>query len=431
MANVLATLFTDIANSIRSKTGGTDKMSPSDFPSQIDSIQGGGGGVPTGYKTVTFMNGDNVIFERLVLSGDDCPDPVTQGRIETPTKESTAQYNYTHSGWASVNGGTADSNILKSIATNKVVYSVFTKSVRTYTITFYDEDGTTVLHTQQDAYGTVPTYTPTKDGFVFDKWSPTPVKVTGDTSYTASWKSVLASGTCGDTVMWDLSTNYTLTISGTGDMANYYGYLYTPWASYVGQIVGVTVSNGVTSIGNYAFQNCTNLTSVDIPNGVTSIGGSAFCDCTNLTSVTIPDSVTSIGKEAFGGCGNLTSINVDNNNTYYSSLDGVLFNATKSEILQYPIGKTQTTYTIPNGVTSIGGNAFRKCTNLTSVTIPESVTSIGGWAFSGGNLKEAIFVDPEGWTAGDTALSSSDLANSITAASYLKSKYFLKNWTKS
>lgn len=188
MANALATLFTDIANSIRNKTGSTDKMSPSEFPSQIDSIQGGGGGVPTGYKTVTFKNGDNVLFERLVLSGDDCPDPLTQGRIETPTKESTVQYHYTYSGWTSVDGGTANSSILKNITEDKVVYSAYSATVVKYTITYYDEDGTTVLNTEQVAYGGSSTYTYKKDNHIFLGWTPEPTNITSDLSCYGAWQ---------------------------------------------------------------------------------------------------------------------------------------------------------------------------------------------------------------------------------------------------
>ena len=107
-----------------------------------------------------------------------------------------------------------------------------------------------------------------------------------------------------------------------------------------------TIPNSVTSIGDRAFKNCTNLASVTIPDSVTSIGEGAFEDCTSLTSVTIPNSVTSIGDWAFKSCTNLACV------------------------------------TIPNSVTSIGALAFNDCTSLTSVTIPASVTSIGAGAFS-------------------------------------------------
>lgn len=148
---------------------------------------GSGGGSAEGCVTVTFMNGDVELFSRPVYIGDDCPEPVAQGRFDAPTKESTVQYNYTFYGWGAEPGGAADANILKNITEDKTVYAIFAETARLYTITFYDEDGTTVLATKQVAYGTVPSYTPTKDGVLFVGWTPAPVAVTGEASYTATW----------------------------------------------------------------------------------------------------------------------------------------------------------------------------------------------------------------------------------------------------
>uniref|UniRef100_UPI0040478C8A leucine-rich repeat domain-containing protein n=1 Tax=Limnohabitans sp. TaxID=1907725 RepID=UPI0040478C8A len=143
-----------------------------------------------------------------------------------------------------------------------------------------------------------------------------------------------------------------------------------------------TIPNGVTSIVDYAFYNCSNLTSITIPDSVTSIGIYAFSDCSNLTSITIPDSVTSIGQRVFYNCTSLTSITVDAGNLNYSSSDGVLFNKIQTLLVQYPAGILDNSYTIPDSVTSIGDMAFQSCTSLTSITIPDSVTSIGYAAFT-------------------------------------------------
>ena len=143
------------------------------------------------------------------------------------------------------------------------------------------------------------------------------------------------------------------------------------------------IPSSVTDIGDGAFENCASLTSITIPSSVTSIGSKGFKGCDSLTSINIPSNVTSIGNGAFGYCDSLQEINVDEDNNNYSSLDGVLFNEAKTEIVKYPDNKVGTEYIIPSSVTSIGGYAFRDCWSLTSITIPSSVTSIGYSSFYG------------------------------------------------
>ena len=146
-------------------------------------------------------------------------------------------------------------------------------------------------------------------------------------------------------------------------------------------LTSVTIGNSVTSIGVHAFSGCSGLTSVNIPNSVASIGSSAFSGCSGLTSVTIPTSVTSIDSYTFDGCSGLTEILVSSNNDEFSSENGVLYNMSKTTLIKYPAGKKDTSFTIPNSVTSIGDHAFYDCSGLTSVTIPNSVISIGSGAF--------------------------------------------------
>ncbi len=155
---------------------------------------------------------------------------------------------------------------------------------------------------------------------------------------------------------------------------------------------------GLTSIGEAAFAECWNLSSIVIPNSVTSIGGGAFSNCWNLPSIEIPNSVTFIGDFAFRGCTGLTSMMVAMGNTYYDSRDdcnAIIETATNTLVT----GCKNTV--IPNSVISIGDGAFFGCLGLTSVEIPNSVTSIGSQAFEG-----------------CTGLTSVEIPNSVTSIGY-------------
>ena len=148
-------------------------------------------------------------------------------------------------------------------------------------------------------------------------------------------------------------------------------------------VTDLVIPDGVTSIGTFAFYFCSSLKSVTIPSSVTNIGYRTFYACTSLSSVTIPSSVTSIGVNAFSDCKNLASITVESANKSFCSVDGVLFNKAQTTLIQYPIGKTTSSYIIPDSVTSISSYAFRSCKSLTSITIPDSAISIGDSAFEG------------------------------------------------
>ena len=246
-------------------------------------------------------------------------------------------------------------------------------------------------------------------------------------------------------ITWELSEDGTLTISGT-DMPNYeFSFVNPqntpPWYNDRLKINKVVIKEGVTNIGDQAFQYCSGLTSVTIPISVTNIGESAFyyCSgltsitipnsvtnirywtfqgCSGLTSITIPNSVTSIGEDAFKGCSGLTSIIVEKGNTNYDSRDNC--NAiieTKSNTL---INGCKNTI-IPNSVTGIGNNAFYNCSGLTSITIPNSVTSIGSYTFENCSGLTSITIPNSvtsiGWSAfsGCSSLTSITIPNSVTS----------------
>ena len=147
-------------------------------------------------------------------------------------------------------------------------------------------------------------------------------------------------------------------------------------------ITSVTIPNKVTNIGDYAFENCTNLASITIPDSMTNIGQRAFLFCDKIKSITIPDNVTNIGEYAFYGCTSLEKINVATGNKKYVSVNGILFSKDKTKIVCYPANKSGTSYSIPNSVKIIGSAAFCSCSHLKNITIPDSVTSIEHHAFS-------------------------------------------------
>ncbi|MBQ8125261.1 MAG: leucine-rich repeat domain-containing protein [Kiritimatiellae bacterium] len=139
----------------------------------------------------------------------------------------------------------------------------------------------------------------------------------------------------------------------------------------------VKMPDAVTNIGYRAFYACTGLSSITIPDGVISIGDNAFSFCSGLTSVMIGRGLTSIGSEVFDGCNSMEQFIVDERNSAYKSVSGLLLTKDGKKL----ISGVSRDVTIPDGVMSIDSWAFYLCTNLTSVTIPASVTSIGDYAF--------------------------------------------------
>ncbi|MBQ2778738.1 MAG: leucine-rich repeat domain-containing protein, partial [Bacteroidaceae bacterium] len=218
---------------------------------------------------------------------------------------------------------------------------------------------------------------------------------------TNGWKKftniVEFNGKCGDNAYWALNEETgALTIFGEGAMYNYADNdaNRAPWYSNKENIISVTIEEGVTSIGDYA-----------------------FISCSGLTSIEIPGSVTSVENGAFGGCSGLVSIVVDENNTVYDSRGNC--NAiieTESNTLIAGCKNT----VIPNGVTTIVDMAFFGCTSLTSIEIPNSVTKIRSYAFYGCSSLESIEI-PEGVTiiydlafCGCSSLESIEISSSVT-----------------
>lgn len=187
-----------------------------------------------------------------------------------------------------------------------------------------------------------------------------------------------------------VAANYTIP-TGVTSIGNYaFAYCF----SLAGTI---TIPSGVTSIGDSAFYSCSSLSgNLTIPSSVTNIGASAFSDCNFTGAITIPAGVINIGNSAFYGCP-ITSIAVASGNNYYTSISGVLFNYSKTTLLQAPVGMVAASYTIPSSVVNIADSAFAFCTHFTgTITIPSGVTNIDNNAFINcTSLTGVIFSSPD------------------------------------
>ena len=309
----------------------------------------------------------------------------------------------------------------------------------------------------QSVNKSIPLYVPAQSVDLYkaaDQWKEFNIQPIPDTEPEPPTPCLIASGYCGTegdstNLRWELSCDSVLTISGTGAMADY-EYGTSPWYSYHSHIAHITVSDGISTIGSYAFNQCLYLQSAVIPNSVITIGREAFwhCErmktltlsenlvsignqafdfCTNLTAVefpatlkrinskafancwklstvAIPASVTYIGSDAFAECEELLSINVDENNPNYCSVDGALLNKNATTFIQCPGGLSE--YTIPTTVTSIDYMAFAGCKKLSTIFIPENVISIAAQAFINCYQLQSINIP-----AGITTIQASTFAN--------------------
>lgn len=148
------------------------------------------------------------------------------------------------------------------------------------------------------------------------------------------------------------------------------------------RLSNIKIPSGVTCIGNYAFCQCSRLSSIEIPANVFYIGEAAFYRCDSLTSIEIPASVTTIGIRAFMTSHELTNINVSSDNQHFTSVNGVLYNKDKTELIKVPCA-IKGDFDIPSSVTTIKESAFAGCDKLTNIEIPSSVTTIKDEAFFG------------------------------------------------
>ena len=210
--------------------------------------------------------------------------------------------------------------------------------------------------------------------------------------------AVIASGSCGENVTWALDSEGTFVISGRGAMTDYDSYTVTPWyTDYRDSIKKVFIKSGVTNIGASAFNN--------LP---------------KMTHITISETVEKIGNSGLYGCEALTDIEVYSGNPSYSSEDGVLFNRDKSELISYPAGKTNASYTVPQTVRKIGVSAFSRNKNLAELTLQPGLVEIGTMAFHDcDRLTEVIL--PSGMeTIGNSAFYNCEALTRVTLPDTVK-----------
>ena len=261
------------------------------------------------------------------------------------------------------------------------------------------------------------------------------------------------SGDCGatenDHVKWSFDSRTGVrTISGTGAMADYKilkedGVMHTSagWKDFDEDITAVVIDRGVTSIGSYAFFRCTNLESVSILEGVESIGDRAFWNDFALKGITIPASVKKIGnttdnsREVFYQCYALENISVSSGNTAYKSVDGVLYTADGTTLIQYPQNKTDKAYKMIDEATKIDFLAFNYTQNLQTIDfnnvtefadkavygnqalqeiVLKNAASLGNQAFSGNKEVTSVLLEKAPSTVGKSVFSSCTNLTSVT-----------------
>lgn len=208
---------------------------------------------------------------------------------------------------------------------------------------------------------------------------------------------VVASGTCGDALTWKLDSKGTLTISGTGAMTDYTKSGVAPWNKDYEEIRFVVIENGVTTIGEYAFENCTLLESVAISDSVEKIGKYAFSGCSALKRISLPDSIAQIGNCAFRASG-LEAVKIPEGVTLLG--EGMFARCPNLQTVELPstlqtirenafIGSGLNKIVLPENLKYIGHECFYECTNLEEIKIPDSVTTLDYSVFEGcSNLKK-------------------------------------------
>ena len=327
--STLTALFSDIADSIRSKAGTSAPIVADAFPAAIDAIPTGGGStpVPALSKGVNFIDYDGIVVATWQTSE-------VAGKTSLPSNPS--HDGLTAQGWN------------WSLANIKSYIADYPDAVVWVGQMYITSDGKTRVYIHLEEGRLSPYLSLAVSGSVDIDWGDNSTHGTLTGTSITKVKNIQHTYTSGGDYVIVLTVTGTASILGDSSYGSRLLWKNSTTGNndrvYQNTIRKVEIGSKI-GIGNSAFNSCYSLASVTIPDSVTSIGTYAFNSCYSLASVTISDSVTSIGSDAFNSCRSLASV------------------------------------TIPDSVTSIGSNAFNSCYSLASVTIPDSVTSIGVGAF--------------------------------------------------
>ena len=355
-----------------------------------------------------FMNGDykTELYRQPIINAADGTDPVKDGTIRPPVKESTAQYSYTYAnGWSTKKDATQiDTNALKHVEGDRYVYPVFVSTIRKYTVYFYNGDELKEVVTNVP-YGSSATYSGdistfvkpnivNPEDFICIGWRPSPQVITGETKCMAYYKytgimtyRLLDKGliggadndridTLGDYAMYNMQEVTSVEFPNVTSVGDYvFGDC---------KMLDRATMPKAESIGNYAFLNCNKLPSVEFDN-ILHIGQYAFQNCTTLVDATV-ETAEYVGPGAFYNTG-ITSINLPNILSIYSETFYTCYNL---KLVNLPLAETiaNNAFYYCHGLEHISlpsakildNNSFFICTRLSSIDIPE-VTNIGQSAF--------------------------------------------------
>jgi uncharacterized repeat protein (TIGR02543 family) len=312
--------------------------------------------------------------------------------------------------WTSTEGKGSQVTSTRSVTGDIKVYAYWTTET-VYNVSFETNGGTVVDEEyavsgqklslpeapRKSTYGFVGWYA---DGGLDDAWDFDTDTVSGDLTLYARWGSPYTytvsgteaiitryTGSDKELVIPSTLDGYTVTAIGQDASSFVEVFARTP-------VVSVVIPDTVKTIGACSFSGAKKLTSVTIPDSVTTIGAYAFSSCVSLEEVRLPDSLLALGGYVFDCCTALKSIAVGEDNNLVAAKDGVLFDKNMTTLLQYPAGRTDSAYSVPDTVTQIRGSSFYNCQYLTSVSIPVSVTSMM-LAFNRNQKLSSVEVAPE------------------------------------